>query len=101
MSNKTEPNKEGLPQSPERGTGGPTLEGEARAKGQAATPKPADSLSANPDAPKGKAWYRVKGPGGVVLNGVVLQAGTEMQMLRTEALSVDEHVEEIDGPTVK
>lgn len=100
MSNtKTEANKEGLPASPERGIGGPALEGEARAKGQAATPKPAETLSTNPDAPKGKAWYRVKGPGGVVLNGVLLQPGQEIQMLRAEAQSVDEHVEEIETPT--
>jgi hypothetical protein len=94
-TNKTESNREGLPQSPERGIDvADTTPGKAGVGKMGTRTAPAEAVSDNPDAPKGKAWYRVKGPGGVFMNGVLLPAGAEIQMLRAEAQSIDEHVEE-------
>jgi hypothetical protein len=118
MSNKptpattTEPNKPGLPESPERGigdaTGQPVVAGtgvqgvipeavlEAEAKPAASkTEKAKAKASPKPDV----AWFRVKGPGSVKLNGVWHAPGDEMKLPRTEALSVNDYLEEIDGPT--
>lgn len=102
-TNKTEQNKGGLPDSPERGTDVAEAQPAKAGVGKTGNRLPAEdaSASSNPDAPKGKAWYRVKGPGGVFHNSVLLPAGTEVQMNRTEAQSIDEHVEEIPGPTAK
>lgn len=47
----------------------------------------------NPDAPKGKQWYRIKGPGGVKLNGVFYQAGAELQIAAADAQSIDGYLE--------
>lgn len=53
-----------------------------------------DSKTApNPDAPKGKQWYRIKGPGGVKLNGVFYQAGAELQIAAADAQSIDGYLE--------
>ncbi len=47
----------------------------------------------NPDAPKGKQWYRIKGPGGVKLNGVFYQEGAELQIAAADAQSIDGYLE--------
>lgn len=56
--------------------------------------KPATAkAAANPDAPRGKQWYRIKGPGGVKLNGVFYQEGAELQIAAADAQSIDGYLE--------
>jgi hypothetical protein len=119
MSNKsstaTEPNKPGLPESPERGIGetttatpavagtgpqGAFVEEAKRAEGapKKSTAKPG-SKEDEKERGVGIAWFRVKGPGSVKVNGAWYPAGAELQITRTEALSVDEYLEEIDSPS--
>lgn len=111
-SNPTEPNKGGLPESAERGTGDSVAGAKPVVAGvgvQGAPPaevleneSPAGRRAAkgNEPAPKaGKAWYRVKGPGSVKVDAQWHAPGAEIQLLRTEALSVDEYLEEIASPS--
>jgi hypothetical protein len=82
---------------PEGDSKGPGLQGEqdlsttatpnAKQTGQSA-PK-----AKNPDAPKGMQWYRVKGPGGVKLNGVFYQEGAELKIAAADAQSIDGYLE--------
>ncbi len=57
--------------------------------------KPAQAV--NPDAPKGKQWYRIKGPGGIKLNGVFYQEGATLQIAGADAQSIDGHLELLPG----
>jgi hypothetical protein len=121
MSNKptpataTEPNKPGLPDSPERGTGDAhSVAGQAAVAGtgvQGVIPEEVienEAVVSGRASPKAKktepqksamAWFRVKGPGSVKVNGAWLAPGAEIKLGRAEALSVDECLEEIDSPS--
>lgn len=53
----------------------------------------------NPDAPRGKQWYRVKaGTGSVKFNGVLYQEGMTLQAAAADAMSIDNYLEVLDGP---
>jgi hypothetical protein len=90
-TNKTEPNKPGLPDSHERGIDAhDTTPGVTAGVGVKNPPIPAVSGSVV-DA---KKWYRVKGPGSVRINGIDHPAGMEVKLGEADARSVDEHLEE-------
>ena len=119
MSNKhttpatqTEPNKPGLPDSPERGIGDASGQPAVAGTGvQGVIPDEVlenEAVVAGKAPPKAKktepekspmAWYRVKGPGSVKVNGAWLAPGAEVKLGRAEALSVDECLVEIDSPS--
>jgi len=108
MSNKptpataTEPNKPGLPDSAERGTGDTTGQPVVAGTGvQGVVPEPVLEAEAKPakapDRAKTKpasnkpdvAWFRVKGPGSVKLNGVWHVPGDEMKLPQRAAMTAD------------
>lgn len=108
-TNPTEPNKLGLPDSPERGTGdgipaqpvvaGTGIQGAQTEETIAAQQgKPTVKNAKKDSKDSGMAWFRVKGPGSVKVNGSWFGPGAELQITRTEALSVDEYLEEIASP---
>lgn len=107
--NPTEPNKPGLPDSPERGIGDasaqPAVAGTGPQGAQteeilaAQQGKPTAKAKKAEQKDSGMAWFRVKGPGSVKVNGSWFGPGAELQIARTEALSVDEYLEEIDSPS--
>jgi hypothetical protein len=82
---------------PEGDAKGPGIQGEQDLS-TTATPKakqtgPSAPKATNPNPPHGKQWYRVKGPGGVKLNGVFLQEGAEVQIAAADAQSIDGYLE--------
>lgn len=81
---------------PEGAPTGPGIQGKQDLS-TTATPnadqKAAAKDAPNPDAPKGKQWYRIKGPGGVKLNGVFYQEGAELQIAAADAQSIDGYLE--------
>jgi hypothetical protein len=108
----TEPNKPGLPDSPERGLGesapGPAVAGTGPQGAQteevvaAQQGKPTNKAKKDQESESkvsGMAWFRVKGPGSVKVNGSWFGPGAELQLGRAEALSVDDCLEEIDSPS--
>lgn len=114
MSNKsstaTEPNKTGLPASAERGLGEPLASPAVAGVGIQGAPAPevleaeqgkgkAKKADGAPAPKAGIAWFRVKGPGSVKINGSWFPAGAELQIARAEALGVDEYLEEISSPS--
>jgi hypothetical protein len=57
------------------------------------------SKEAEKAAGSGVAWFRVKGPGSVKVNSAWYPEGAELQLTRSEALSVNDHLEEIASPS--
>jgi len=70
-----------------------------KGEGKKATAHKPGSPEAEKAAGSGLAWYRVKGPGSVKINSAWYPMGAKLQMPRTEALSVNEYVEEIASPS--
>lgn len=56
---------------------------------------------ANPDAPKGKQRYRVKGPGSVKINGVLLAEGMEIDLAAAEAQTIDGYLELVPADKIE
>lgn len=108
-TNQIEPNRTGLPDSPERGIGEtqaqPAVAGTGKQGAEteevlaAQQGKPVVKNQKRDPKDNGLAWFRVKGPGSVKVNGSWFGAGAELQMARAEALGVDEYLEEIEKPS--
>ncbi len=108
-TNQTEPNKTGLPDSPERGIGEVSAQSAVAGTGPqgaqteevlaAQQGKPPVKNRKSDEKTSGLAWFRVKGPGSVKVNGSWFGPGAELQISRSEALSVDEYLEEIASPS--
>lgn len=55
----------------------------------------------NPDAPRGKQRYRVKGPGSVKINGVLFAEGAELELAAAEAQTIDGFIELVPSDKIE